>query len=177
MQDFQAFTVKYSGRTNVLQSEVAISAAFDPTIVVKVNRPQSVKAMAIWDTGASCSVISKNLAQKIGLVPSGKTTITGVNHTTLENTYLVNVYLPNNVCAGYIRIAEVPALSGGADVLIGMDIIGEGDFSLYLENGCSVMNYRLPSIGGTDYVVLAGNINNQQALRQKIMNENQIFLE
>ena len=33
------------------------------------------------------------------------------------------------------------------------------------------MSYRLPSIGGTDYVVLAGNINNQQALRQKIMNE------
>lgn len=167
MQDFQAFTVKFSARTNVLFSKVGVSQAFDPN-VTKVNQPSITELNAIWDTGASCTLISKEYAVKVGLIPTGKTTITGVNNSTLENTYQVNVYLPNKVCLGFLKIAEAPALAGGAGMLIGMDIIGSGDFSVYNEDGKTVMTYRFPSIGGTDFVVEAGNIKSHRAIMQKI---------
>lgn len=170
VQDFQAFTVKFSARTNVLISKVGVSQAFDPN-VVKVNRPQVTEIPAIWDTGASCTVISKEVANKLNLTPTGKTTITGVNHTSEENTYFVNIYLPNNVALGYVKIAEAPALSGGAGMLVGMDIIGSGDFSVYTENGKTVMSYRFPTIGGMDFVQEAGNVRSQKAIMQKIEEE------
>jgi len=170
MQDFKAFTVRFRGRTNVLFSEVGVSQAFDPKVTT-INQPPITYLNAIWDTGASCTIISKEYAIKVGLVPTGKTTITGVNNSTLENTYQVNVYLPNKVCLVFVKIAEAPALAGGAGMLIGMDIIGSGDFSVYSEDGKTVMTYRFPSIGGTDFVVEANSISSRRAIMQKIDEE------
>lgn len=168
MQDFQAFTVKFPARSNVLFSKVGVSHPFDPKVGTTTVTPPVTELNAIWDTGASCTLISKEYATKIGLIPTGKTTITGVNNSTLENTYQVNVYLPNKVCLVFVKIAEAPALAGGAGMLIGMDIIGSGDFSVYNEDGKTVMSYRFPSLGGEDFVKLAGNIRSQRDILQKI---------
>lgn len=170
MQDFKAFTVRFRGRTNVLFSQVGVSQAFDPKATT-INQPPIAYLNAIWDTGASCTIISKEYAIKVGLVPTGKTTITGVNNSTLENTYQVNVYLPNKVCLVFVKIAEAPALAGGAGMLIGMDIIGSGDFSVYSEGGKTIMTYRFPSIGGTDFVAEANSISSRRAIMQKIDEE------
>jgi len=167
MQDFSAFTIKSPTRANVLISPIGVSQAFDPKVIV-VNQPKIIEHRAIWDTGASCSVISKEYAAQVGLIPTGKTTITGVNNSTLENTYQVNIYLPNKVCIGFIRVIEVPALAGGAGMLIGMDIIGSGDFSTYNEDGKTVMTYRFPSVGGEDFSKLAGEIRAQKEIAQKL---------
>lgn len=167
MQDFQAFTVRFSRKTNVLFVKVGISQAFDPTISA-IDKQQIQELLSIWDTGASCSIISKQYAKKIGLITTGKTTITGVNNTTIENTYQVNIYLPNKACITFVKIAEAPALSGGAGMLIGMDIIGAGDLSVYTEDEKTVMSYRNPSIGGTDFVKLADNIKRERGLIIKI---------
>lgn len=170
MKDFKAFTVKFSGRTNVLFCDVGVSQAFDFNIIT-TNRPPITTIRSIWDTGATCTVISKKLATQIGLIPTGKTTITGVNHSTLENTYLVNVYLPNKVAIMFIKIAEVPAITGGAELLIGMDIIGSGDFSVYTEDEKTIMTYRFPSIGGEDFVATEDTIRRNQALAKKFEDE------
>lgn len=167
MQDFQAFTVRYSGRTNVLFSQVGVSQAFDPNTVTQ-NHPAIKDVTSIWDTGASCTVITKQVAGELGLIPTGKTKVSGVNNTTEENTYLANVYLPNKVAITFVKIVEVPGLTGGAGILIGMDIIGSGDFSVYTEDGKTVMTYRYPTIGGVDFVQEAGNIRSQRATMQKI---------
>ena len=165
MEDFQAFTVKFPARTNVLYSLVGISQAFDPEDTT-VKQPLVLKTPAIWDTGASCTVITRDTATKVGLISTGKTQVTGVNHVSEENTYLVNIYLPNHVCIAYLKIVEAPALAGGAGILIGMDIIGSGDFSVYTDNGKTIMTYRFPSIGGIDFVQEANNIRNQKAILQ-----------
>lgn len=173
MQDFQALTVKFTGRTYVLFSEVGVSQPFEPSDT-SANQFPVINTTAIWDTGASCTVISKKFAEQIGLVPTGKTTITGVNHSTQENTFLVNIYLPNKVCFAFMKIAEVPALSGDAGLLIGMDIIGAGDFSVFTENGKTVMSYRYPSIGGADFVIEAGNVRAHKAVLEKIEDQKKL---
>jgi hypothetical protein len=154
-------------RVGVIISPIGVSQAFDPKVTI-TNQPKIIEHKAIWDTGASCSVISKEYAAQVGLIPTGKTTITGVNNSTLENTYQVNIYLPNKVCIAFVKIAEVPALAGGAGMLIGMDIIGSGDFSLYNEEGKTVMTYRFPSLGGVDFSKLAGEIRAQKEIVQKL---------
>ena len=66
-------------------------------------------------------------------------------------TYLVNIYLPNGVGVEGVRVIEA-VLSGDTEVLIGMDIISHGDFSLTHVNRESCFSFRIPSIKQIDYV-------------------------
>ncbi len=170
MQNSQAFTTKFSGRTNVLFNEVGVSQAFDPN-TARVNQPKITEIKSIWDTGATNTVITKKYALQIGLISSGKATMNVVNHSVEADTYLVNIYLPSKVCLPFVRIAEAEALTGDAGMLIGMDIIGAGDFSVYLEDEKTVMTYRLPSVGGVDFVAEENSFRKHQAELQKIENE------
>ncbi len=171
MTDFQAFTTETGGRTNVLFCKVGVSQAFDLNSNSTEHKPIT-EVNVIWDTGASCTIITKELATKIGLIPTGKEIISGIDHDSLENTFFVNVFLPNKVCMTDLKIVEVPSIKN-ADMLIGMDIIGSGDLSLYSENGKTIMSYRYPSIGGTNFVSEANTISTNRAYLQKFEQERQ----
>ena len=81
---------------------------------------------AIWDTGATDSVISQRVVDTYGSISTGFTTISHVQGKTDDvPTFLINIALPNNV-----RVTGLPVIHGvvpGADVLIGMDIINNWD--------------------------------------------------
>lgn len=59
------------------------------------------------------------------------------------NTYLVNLFLPNNVVVGAVPVSEGGI--AGADILIGMDIITMGDFAITNFDGQSGWTFRMPS--------------------------------
>lgn len=65
-------------------------------------------------------------------------------------TYLVNIFLPNKVMFTGVRVTK--GAFPGADVLIGMDIIAAGDFSVTNCDGTTTFSYRHPSIKHIDYV-------------------------
>jgi hypothetical protein len=67
------------------------------------------------------------------------------------DTYLFNIYLPNGVMFPGVRVAEAQ-LVGDQDVLIGMDIITSGDFSVTNCEGQTCMSFRWPSLKRIDYV-------------------------
>lgn len=75
----------------------------------------------------------------------------GVNGTSTQNVYLVSITLPNNVILSPIRVTECESLNGPFDVLIGMDIIGNGDFAVTNSNNQTVMSFRIPSISRIDF--------------------------
>ena len=63
--------------------------------------------------------------------------------------FLVNVGLPNEVVFSSIRVTM-----GGfsdADVLIGMDIISQGDFAVTNFNQRTVFSFRVPSLETIDF--------------------------
>jgi hypothetical protein len=64
-----AFTAKSNKLRRVLYSETFISPAFDPNQTQKP--PEHDKFLAIWDTGATNTVISKRVVKKCGLKPIG----------------------------------------------------------------------------------------------------------
>lgn len=153
------FTVAYSGRVNVLVTDIKVSLP-----IIQGSDPSKnpiYPSKAIWDTGASGSVITKKAAQALGLLPVGKTNVHGVNSSSIANVYFVSITLPNNVTISHLKVTESETLNGPFDVLIGMDIIGAGDFAVTNVNNQTVMSFRLPSVSRIDFTNPNNSVNIQ----------------
>ena len=68
------------------------------------------------------------------------------------NVYLVDVVLRNNVTVKDIHVIEAELDNQNIDMLIGMDIIGLGDFAVTNVNGITKFTFRLPSVEEIDFV-------------------------
>ncbi len=149
-----AFTVRYAARSLRLTSEVEIFPAFLPS----QSPPQGRKYQAIYDTGATHSSISPKVVAELGLASVGAQNV-GVGGGTLTTTvHLVNIGLPNKVMFPMMRLAQI-ALHGGVDALIGMDILGEGDFAVTHHNGSTTFSFCCPSRRDIDFVAEVNNSN------------------
>ncbi len=144
----QSFTTKYSGRTNALKSPVKICVAFDPDKTTV--RPPTTEFSALWDTGATATGISAKVIADCGLKPIGMTEVHTANGIRRADIYLINVVLRNHVGIPMLRVTEADI--HGADVLIGMDIISQGDFSITQPDGNTTFSFRLPSVACIDFV-------------------------
>lgn len=120
---------------------------------VRVADPSSrnfVGLQAVWDTGATNSVITRSAAEKCGLTPVGVENVSGVTGTMQVPAYFVTIELPNKIELN-LRVTEGDDCIG-CDVLIGMDVISMGDFCVTNRNRLTVFSFRVPSIETTDYV-------------------------
>ncbi len=90
------------------------------------------------------------MVDKCGLAPTGMTKAFGVQGGHDAETYLVSILLPNKVMFTQVRVTK--GAFPGADVLIGMDIIASGDFSVTNAQGFTTFSFRHPSIKHIDYV-------------------------
>lgn len=66
-------------------------------------------------------------------------------------TYLIDIGLPNGVAFSAVQVSRA-ILGPGSDVLVGMDIISMGDFSITNQNGNTVFSFRVPSCHTVDFV-------------------------
>lgn len=123
-----------------------------PITVLIPNTKTQVNSNAIWDTGATSSVITDKIVKQLGLIPTGMSVVSTANGTVNQPTYIVDIQLPNNVTIKDVTVTGVAALSGNCDVLIGMDIINVGDLSITNYNGVTCMSFRIPSLHEIDYV-------------------------
>ncbi len=149
-KNYLAFTNKYNGLTRQLSTQCGVSDA----IPLKSGDPIPASAKeyeAVWDTGATTTVITAKVAKDLGLKPIGLTTSHHAGGTEEVNSYLINVYLPNNIRVVGVRVVEA-VLVGNLEMLVGMDIISLGDFSFTNFGGKSTFSFRIPSIKQVDYV-------------------------
>jgi hypothetical protein len=148
-QECRAFTTRYNGLTNRILTEVHVTAAFDPA-----NRPPNLvhhTTQALWDTGATHSVITETTAKALNLTPTGKKVVHHAGGEGEYNTHVVNLFLPNKVAIVGVLVSECPDI-GGFGAIIGMDIIAGGDIAISNHQGETWVTFRLPSIKRTDYV-------------------------
>ncbi len=143
-----AFTCRYTGIVRELTTQVAFSAA--SRFLSPDNLPTPEACTAIWDTGAVGSVISKRLAEAIGIQPISTVNVTHVGGvSTGVPLYLVDVFLPNGVRVVNVRVHE--AELDGFDALIGMDIITLGDFAVSNSDKKTTFSFRIPSMKEIDF--------------------------
>lgn len=105
----------------------------------------------LWDTGASRSSITRRVVDDLGLIPVGSTSISTANGVVTVNTYFINIGLPNGVTVRNVLVSCAD-LGDDIDVLIGMDIIQHGDFSITNVNNKTTFSFRTPSMKEIDYV-------------------------
>ena len=148
---FQALSLYHQGLANKLISDVEVCAAYDPNNP-PTPLPQRMPSRALWDTGASASVLTTNFATQLGLVPTGTIEVHHGGGTRMANTYVVNFVLPNGVQLIGITASDMPATHNHFGCLIGMDVIAHGDFTVSNVGGNTLMSFRTPSYVGIDYV-------------------------
>lgn len=149
MHNTKCFTVKSTGGLlRVLITPTSISEAYDPATDPV---PKFADFKALWDTGATGSVITQEVVDALGLQPTGRVQVHGVAGETTCDTYLVSLRLPNAVEFPELKVTK-GILGAEFSVLIGMDIINQGDFSMTNSGGKTVFSFRVPPMVHIDYV-------------------------
>lgn len=148
-----SFTSRWNGgKVRALVTKVLVAQSYDPK-TTRLETVPHLEVQAIWDTGATNSVITKRAAQACGLKPTGMVMNHSAHGVKQCATYLVTIGLPNHVLVSDVKVTEVDSLCGGdIDALIGMDIISRGDFAVTHGQGSTVFSFRLPSATEIDFV-------------------------
>ena len=152
--DFRACTVKFNGLANRIITDIKIFPAFDPEQPPFPPIP-AYESKALWDTGATKSLITGSTARAMSLYSVGTTIMKHAGGSSPVNNYLVNFFLPNNVGISGVLVSECQDDTGSFGAIIGMDIITKGDFSITNVGGETCMTFRFPSINTIDYVAEA----------------------
>ena len=118
---------------------------------------------ALWDTGATGSVISQTVVDACELQATGTRTMRHAQGSTQGvSAYTINIELPND-----LEFQALPVILGdlpGYDMLIGMDIIGIGDFAITHPEGDTKFSFRIPSQADIDF---ARDDNREKARRSR----------
>ena len=145
-----AFTSTYDKISNVLQNEVVISQPNG----FNIAEPEK-KWMSLWDTGSTCTAITKKVVDELGLQPFKVVPAYTAEGTYYNaNAYYIDLILFNNVKFPKLEVIEMLVKKDSpplCDILIGMNIIGTGDFAISNYNGMTSFSFRYPSWGNIDF--------------------------
>lgn len=139
------------GNASQLISEVLVAAAFSPVLGATTVTIEGRKYNALWDTGATATVITERVANELGLKPIDVAKVSHAGGDSLANVYMVGIHLfQTEVIFAQVRVTE-GILLGNIELLIGMDIIGAGDFAVTNERGNTRFSYRIPPGRSIDF--------------------------
>ena len=155
---YSAFTTHANGIMMKLTSDIQIHS---------VNN--SCGALALWDTGATGTCISEELARNLALIPTGMCAIKTPSGTLDVPTYLVDIQLPNNVLIKDVVVMESKIGEQGLDTLIGMDIISKGDFAVSNHESKTQFSFVIPSMQPINFIPKVKTLNkvNQGHMKKK----------
>lgn len=139
--DYSAFTSSYSGLSNRLVNKVTVESA-----------NYTIETDAQWDTGATGTCIAEEVAVALHLIPIGRVKVATPTGEDIRNTYCVDIILPNHVTFPNVIVIDSEIGKQGIGLLVGMDIIMQGDFAVSNFNGKTIFTFRHPSQGNLNFV-------------------------
>ena len=125
---------------------------------------KQVHVLALWDTGAHVSCISHRVVKALNLRPSGTSVIHTPSGMAHVNTYLVDVTLPNGTTFRKVNVCDTAIGSQGIGILIGMDIISKGDFSINNSGGKPTFSFK-PN-GNSSTIMMQNQKNRNRKIHQ-----------
>jgi predicted aspartyl protease len=127
----------------------------------RVSKPQSNDTCvrqeldgltAMWDTGANITCISRDVAMRLNLKSVGSARVASANGINDVTMHRVDVKLPNGLCFYGLKVLGCDLAT--EDVLIGMDIISQGDFAYSTAGGVTTFSYCTPALHPIDFANL-----------------------
>jgi hypothetical protein len=129
-----AFKYEYQGCARQLLSSIEVFAL--------ENHALRKTYIGVWDTGATQTLITQKIFTDLNLTPIDNAIVAGVNSKTIAPVVLIGLILPNNIQIKGIR-ATVSHIQG-VDMLLGMDLIQLGDFSISNHDNKTVFTFAIP---------------------------------
>jgi len=133
---------EYNGLTLQLDCDVTVCQFLDGMTIDHLF----VESKAVWDTGCTTSSISKNLIRKLGLTPTGEKSLRIDMHGNAEyvDTYDIIVQIGTGPTIKIDKAREMSLPDFG--ILLGMDVITLGDFTVSSSSGKTVATYECTNI-------------------------------
>jgi len=138
----RGFILEHPGKiVKTIESSVGIGFPYLPDEEL-LPLPGAFKA--VWDTGAEDSMIKDETAKTLGLSQIGERYVCGVGGTFLSKVYLASLFFPNDTVEPSIKLLSCDN-DLREDILIGMDIISQGDFLINNFAGETLFSFQVPS--------------------------------
>jgi len=144
-----AFTLHEDKVIREIITECKVSMPFDPRS--GLPHPPFFTIMALWDTGATNCAITKNVIDKLHLVPFMKVPVGHADGSSWKDAYKLNIVLPNDIGFHNWNATECVSINGNFDIIIGMDLITKGDFAVTNKDGKTTVSFRVPSTVKIDF--------------------------
>ncbi len=149
--NYKAFSINADRLLRVIMTKAKIRLAQSIASILKIPYKDS-EVDAIWDTGATNTSISQHLAKQLSLKPISKTEVISAGTKYISNIYKIDILLPTDVTVKDVRVTEALSIAE-SQILIGMDIITLGDFSITNCGGKTCCSFRIPpDMKHIDYV-------------------------
>lgn len=136
----KSFSITYGGIARQLICDIVLEA-----------NGRAITVKGLWDTGATTTCISSDVIISLALHETGKQIVHTPSGESKVGQYMVNIGLPNGVMLENLIVCGSSIGEQGLGVLVGMDVIQEGDFCVSNYEGKTTMTFRIPSKQRTDY--------------------------
>jgi hypothetical protein len=140
---YLVFTERYKKPVKEFEIAIEISPA---SALIGDTTSAAMTVKAIWDTGATCTVINPSVQKNLNLCAVRRAIAKGVNSIEYADVVPIDINLPNGFIVRNILALVADINSGGSDVLIGMDIITQGDSAISSTGGETVFSFVMPPL-------------------------------
>jgi len=111
---------------------------------------QNIKAL--WDTGATHTAISDRLAAEMQLPSEDFVRVSTASGILRVPVYLIQLGLPNHFVFEEVEAVEFAySDDDDCDLIIGMDVMTQGDLGITNFEGKTVFSFRIPSLHRVDF--------------------------
>lgn len=132
---------KYKYKLPYCSNRIITPCVVDVSKYVHKNEDILECKRALWDTGATVTVVSEILVNQLGLIPTGVKKVAGYDgKPVLRNVYKVDIMIDADMRFS-VNAIEAPLIT--TDILIGMDIIVQGDFCLERRNDDQILRFEI----------------------------------
>lgn len=111
--------------------------------VVNMRGQKSEETVAMWDTGASVCGITHALYERLGFVPEYKMTARAFDGPKTVDVCM-GALMIGKIIMKQVRFMVYDKLDDDVDLVIGLDVILMGDFSLRKLPGSTEVSFSVP---------------------------------
>jgi len=110
-------------------------------VITSVDSGKSIKVAAIWDTGATTSLVNDKIVKSLQLKEIGIAQVKHVAGATAFPIHLAAIEIEGGMKITEHRLVSFPSIHA-FDMIIGMDIIALGKFCIENKNGNTVFSFK-----------------------------------